>query len=70
MHNLDRPRLLLVEDDRVLGPLIAELLADDFDVQLAPDGQKGLHLGLTASWDAMVIDRGVPGIRDGCAGVT
>lgn len=60
MHNLDRPRLLLVEDDRVLGPLIAELLADDFDVQLAPDGQKGLHLGLTASWDAMVIDRGLP----------
>ena len=32
MHNLDRPRLLLVEDDRVLGPLIAELLADDFAI--------------------------------------
>lgn len=64
MHNLDRPRLLLVEDDRVLGPLIAELLADDFDVQLAPDGQRGLHLGLTAAWDAMVIDRGLP-VMDG-----
>ena len=64
MHNLDRPRLLLVEDDRVLGPLIAEVLADDFDVQLAPDGQKGLHLGLTAAWDAMVIDRGLP-VMDG-----
>lgn len=64
MHNLDQPRLLLVEDDRVLGPLIAELLADDFDVHLAPDGQKGLHLGLTEAWAAMVIDRGLP-VMDG-----
>ncbi|MFQ4150036.1 response regulator transcription factor [Arthrobacter sp. LAPM80] len=58
----ERPRLLLVEDDPVLGPLIAELLADDYDVQLASDGQKGLHLGLTAHWEAMVIDRGLPGM--------
>lgn len=50
MHNLERPRLLLVEDDPVLGPLIAELLAADYNVQLAADGQSGLHLGLTARW--------------------
>lgn len=56
----ERPRLLLVEDDPVLGGLIAELLADDYDVQLAPDGQKGLHLGLVGEWEAMVIDRGLP----------
>ncbi|MGP9500934.1 response regulator transcription factor [Specibacter sp. AOP5-B1-6] len=64
MHNLERPRLLLVEDDPVLGPLIAELLAADYNVQLAADGQSGLHLGLTARWEAMVIDRGLP-VMDG-----
>lgn len=64
MHTPELPRLLLVEDDPVLGPLIAELLADDYDVHLAADGQKGLHLGLTEQWDAMVIDRGLP-VMDG-----
>lgn len=66
MHNLDRPRLLLVEDDPVLGPLIAELLVRDYDVHLAPDGQSGLHLGLTSRWEALVIDRGLP-VMDGLA---
>lgn len=60
----ERSRLLLVEDDPVLGDLIAELLADDYDVTLAPDGQKGLHLGLTGEWEVMVIDRGLP-VLDG-----
>src|SRR5690349_13059580 len=56
--------LLLVEDDPVLGPLIAELLEPDFTVRLAANGQEGLHLGLTQPWDAMVIDRGLP-VMDG-----
>lgn len=64
MHINERPRLLLVEDDMVLGGLIAELLETDYDVQLAPDGQKGLHLGLTGDWDVLVIDRGLP-VMDG-----
>lgn len=54
------PCLLLVEDDAVLGPLIAELLAEDYRVRLAATGQDGLHLGLTQAWDVMVIDRGLP----------
>jgi len=64
MHTNERQQLLLVEDDPVLGPLIAELLAQDYDVSLAPDGQAGLHLGLTGEWDVMVIDRGLP-VMDG-----
>ncbi|ALE92930.1 hypothetical protein AOC05_12525 [Arthrobacter alpinus] len=64
MHTNERPQLLLVEDDPVLGPLIAELLAQDYRVTLAPDGQAGLHLGLTGEWDVMVIDRGLP-VMDG-----
>jgi len=31
-----------------------------YTVDLAPDGQRGLHLGLTRDYDAMVIDRGLP----------
>ena len=54
----DAPRLLLVEDDRELGPLLAEVLGDDYQVEIATDGQRGLHFGLTRQYDAMVIDRG------------
>jgi two-component system response regulator QseB len=56
--------LLLVEDDPVLGPLIAELLEPDYNVRMAVNGQEGLHLGLTQPWDVMVIDRGLP-VMDG-----
>ncbi len=66
MAPADRPSLLLVEDDPVLGPLIAELLEPDYRVRLAVNGQDGLHLGLTEPWDVMVIDRGLP-LMDGVA---
>lgn len=64
-----RPSLLLVEDDPVLGPLIAELLETDYRVRLAANGVDGLHLGLTGVWDVMVIDRGLP-VVDGIALIT
>jgi two-component system response regulator QseB len=59
-----RPSLLLVEDDAVLGPLIAELLEADYRIRLAVNGQDGLHRALTQDWDVMVIDRGLP-VMDG-----
>lgn len=55
-----RPRVLLVEDDRQLGPLVAELLGTDFAVTLAADGREGLELALAHEWDALVVDRGLP----------
>ena len=61
-----RPFLLLVEDDGVLGPLIAELLDPDYRIQLATNGRDGLHLALTRTWDVLVIDRGLP-LMDGVA---
>jgi two-component system response regulator QseB len=64
MTTAQRLALLLVEDDPVLGPLIAELLEPDYCVRLAANGQEGLHLGLTQPWDVMVIDRGLP-VMDG-----
>lgn len=56
------PRVLIVEDDPELGPLLVELLADAFEPVLAADGNRGLHLGLTGDWSVMVIDRGLPGL--------
>jgi len=58
------PRLLLVEDDRELAGLLDGLLTEEgYDVEVAPDGQRGLHLGLTRTYDVMVLDRGLPAIE-------
>lgn len=54
------PRVLVIEDDPQLGPLMAALLGDDFDVALAGDGREGLQLALSQEWDALVVDRGLP----------
>lgn len=58
--------MLLVEDDPVLGPLIAELLEDDYRIRLVTNGKSGLSAGLGEPWDVLVIDRGLPDL-DGIA---
>jgi two-component system, OmpR family, response regulator QseB len=56
--------LLLVEDDRELTAMLTRLLGEEgYDVTHAPDGQRGLHLGLTRSFTVLVIDRGLPAIE-------
>jgi two-component system response regulator QseB len=56
--------VLVVEDDADLARMLERLLtAAGYGVTLAPDGQRGLHLGLTREWDAMVIDRGLPAVE-------
>lgn len=56
--------LLLVEDDRDLAGLLERVLAaEGYDVTVAPDGQRGLHLGLTRTFDVMLIDRGLPAVE-------
>jgi two-component system response regulator QseB len=60
---LRAPRLLLVEDDPELVELLARLLAGEgYEVDVAVDGQRGLHLGLTRGYDVLVLDRGLPAI--------
>lgn len=57
------PRLLLVEDDRELGDMLVRLFTGEgYAVELARDGQRGLHLGLARSYDVMIIDRGLPAV--------
>ena len=58
------PRLLLVEDDRELSSMLTRLLTEEgYAVTAAGDGQAGLHHGLVADWDVLVVDRGLPGIE-------
>jgi two-component system response regulator QseB len=57
--------LLIVEDDRALSVMLAELFTDEgYLVDVAHDGQQGLHRGLTGRYDAVIIDRGLP-VMDG-----
>jgi two-component system response regulator QseB len=57
-------RLLLVEDDRELAGMLGELFTDEgYEIDLAHDGQRGLHLGLTGQYDVMVIDRRLPAME-------
>lgn len=57
------PKLLLVEDDHQLTELLTRLLTgEDYEVDVAQDGQRGLHLGLTRRYDVVVLDRGLPAI--------
>jgi two-component system, OmpR family, response regulator len=60
----NRPRLLLIEDDPQLGPLIEQVLAEYYDVVREVDGDAGLDAGLSDGFDVMVVDRRLPG-RDG-----
>ena len=58
-------RLLIIEDDRALGAMLTGLFIEEgYLVDVAYDGQQGLHGGLTGSYDAMIVDRGLP-VMDG-----
>jgi len=57
-------RLLLVEDEPELTSMLTRLLTEEgYLVDVAEDGQRGLHLGLTRGYDVVVLDRGLPAIE-------
>ena len=58
-------RLLVVEDDKDLAAQLRRALTDaGYAVDLAQDGEEGHFLGDTESYDAVVLDLGLP-ILDG-----
>ncbi|MEQ4719292.1 response regulator transcription factor [Nonomuraea sp. B19D2] len=58
-------RLLIIEDDRELGYMLVDLFTEQgYAVDLALEGQRGLHLGLSRSYDVLIVDRGLP-VLDG-----
>ena len=58
-------RILLIEDDApAAGYLVKGLTESGHVVDLAGDGDSGLHLALSGQYDALIIDRMLP-VRDG-----
>jgi two-component system response regulator QseB len=56
-------RVLVVEDDAALSAMLGEILETaGYEYDLARDGQVGLHLGLSRSYDVVLLDRGLPAI--------
>lgn len=54
-------RLLLAEDDAALAERLRQTLeAAGYAVDLAPDGEDALHLGLNEAYDLVVLDLGLP----------
>jgi two-component system response regulator QseB len=53
--------LLLVEDDPRLRAMLSGLLnGEGYRVEAASDGQRGLHLALSRSYELIVLDRRLP----------
>jgi two-component system, OmpR family, response regulator QseB len=56
--------VLVVEDDADLASMLEELLVEEgYQVEMARDGQRGLHLGLANRHEVLVVDRGLPAIE-------
>lgn len=56
--------VLLVEDDAGLAGLLERVLTGErYDVTIAGDGHRGLHLALARRFDVLVVDRGLPAIE-------
>jgi DNA-binding response OmpR family regulator len=64
LDRLSLMRVLLVEDDRDLADRVAQALrAENFAVDIAANGEDGLHLGETEAYDVAVLDLGLPKIE-------
>lgn len=56
-------RILWVEDDTRLGPMIARALNEDgVDLTLVEDGAEGAERALSETWDLVMLDRRLPGL--------
>jgi two-component system, OmpR family, response regulator len=64
------PKILAIEDDPTTGrEIVAELEQHGFSVEWADDGHRGLDRAVSGDFDAVILDRMLPG-PDGLAIVT
>lgn len=60
-----KTKILLMEDDPSLGPLLQEYLeAKGFETKLAEDGKKGVDMFFKGSYDLLLLDVMMP-VKDG-----
>jgi two-component system response regulator QseB len=57
-----RPRLLLIEDDPKLGPVMEQVLDEVYAVTLVTDGAVGVSTALDGEFEVMIVDRRLPGL--------
>jgi two-component system response regulator QseB len=57
-----RPRLLLVEDDPKLGPVMAEVLDVVYAVSLVADGREAVRRAVAGDFEVMIVDRRLPSL--------
>ncbi|MEO6944332.1 MAG: response regulator transcription factor [Lacisediminihabitans sp.] len=57
-----RPRLLLIEDDPKLGPVMRQVLEEVYSVRLIDDGKEALRVALVEDFEALIVDRHVPSL--------
>jgi two-component system response regulator QseB len=61
MEEEGSPRVLVVEDDKSLACMLAELLrSEGYVATVVHDGQRALHEGLVHEFDVLLLDRGLP----------
>lgn len=53
-------RLLIVEDDPRLGPIMESVLSADWEVRLCATAEEGLDEAVAAYYDVMIVDRRLP----------
>jgi len=60
---MDRPRLLIVEDDEKLRRLLADYLGRlGYEVEAVHDGPTGLERALDQRYEALILDLMLPGM--------
>lgn len=57
-----RPRLLLIEDDPHLGPVMRQVLDEVYAVTLITDGAAGVAEALAQDYEVMIVDRRLPSL--------
>lgn len=55
------PRVLIVEDDPRLGPIMSSVLSQRWQVTLAASAEQAVDLCASSLFDVLIVDRRLPG---------
>lgn len=58
----ERPRLLVIDDNPDIRRMVAQLMADDYNVITAPDGREGVRMAARYVPDLIICDVMMPGM--------